>query len=199
MAPEPANWGIDFAAPVDHLTIRVHSILTEAERVAPWRLGLRTAAGLALLAIFIGVSPSLAVLLEYTHPLIRYSNPAVDIPVPAELTAARTTRKQRSKVMPPAAVAEPTVVPDSFGIDSKPPATTATAVEEKPIIPDGPGPHLQRRSSATPGNAKSQSIPLIDDGDTGQSGKHADTGQAVQQSATVAAAIWKRMGDLDRH
>jgi hypothetical protein len=40
---------------------------------------------------------------------------------------------------------------------------------------------------------------LIDDGDSGQSGKHGDAGQAVQQSATVAAAVWKRVGDLDRH
>jgi beta-lactamase regulating signal transducer with metallopeptidase domain len=198
VAAEPANWGIDFAAPADHLTVRVHSILTEARHVAPWLLWLRTATGLALLAVFLGVAPSLAILLEYTHPLMQHAGTATETAAAAKLIkAARVTRKARgqaAQVMEPAA-------PVNSNNETAPPAMeakAATTVEEHPALSDGPGPHLQRRS-AGPASAKSQSIPLIDDGDSGQSGKHGDAGQAVQQSATVAAAVWKRVGDLDRH
>jgi beta-lactamase regulating signal transducer with metallopeptidase domain len=200
VAPEPANWGIDFAAPAQHLTVRVHSILADARRVAPWLLCLRTASGIALLAVFVGVVPSLAVLLEYTHPLAQPNTP------PVELTqAAKTktvTRKARSHATPArAAMANdvPAVSP-AVAESPAPENTVKSEADAKPVLSDGPGPHLQRRTAgATTASARPKSIPLIDDSDAGQSGKHGDTGQAVQQSATVAAAIWKRMGDLDRH
>ena len=68
------TWGMDFAASSEHLKARVRSILT-ASKIAPkWQICLRTACGLALLAGFIGIAPSLAVLLSYAHQQI--SQPA---------------------------------------------------------------------------------------------------------------------------
>jgi beta-lactamase regulating signal transducer with metallopeptidase domain len=199
---ERANWGIDFAAPADHLTIRVHSILGEVSRVAPWLVCLRAATALALLAVFVGVVPSLAILLAYTQPLTQQAGPLVEAAAPVRLNAARIVRNARGHAAQAGAVVE-AQVPASSGSEVAAPAmeaNVATAIEAHPVLPDGPGPRLQRRSSAaTPAGTKSQTIPLIDDGDSGKSGKHGDTGQAMQQSATVAAAIWKRMGDLDRH
>ena len=200
VAPEPANWGIDFAAPADHLTIRVHSILTEAKRVAPWLFWLRTATGLALMAVFIGVAPSLAVLLAYSRPLTQGPGTTVGIAQPAATKVARVARKTHGQAAK-AAVVEPAASAASYDEIAAPAieAKVDIPVDQHPVLPDGPGPHLQRRSAVTPASTKSQSIPLVDDGDSGKSGRHGDAGQAVQQSATVAAAIWKRVGDVDRH
>ena len=63
------------------------------------------------------------------------------------------------------------------------------------------GPHLVHRGAAASGNtAKLQTVVPIEDG-SGQSAKGGDQDrkQAVQQTATAAVGLLKRLGDLDRH
>ncbi len=202
MSQDPVSWGIDFAASSEHLTVRVHSILTEARKISPWMFWLRTGSGLALLAAFAGVAPSLAILLGYTHPLAQRTESAITVPATNELKVARTARKRPALSSPAARVLNADPATTQTEVIS--PATdiaAATDVVEQRSLPTSPGPHLQHRPAAGTGNSTThpKSIALIDDSDSGQSGKHGDTGQTVQQSATVAAAIWKRVGDLDRH
>jgi hypothetical protein len=65
------------------------------------------------------------------------------------------------------------------------------------------GPELLHRGDAsTPGNkgAKSQIITLVDPDAKAQSAKSGDSKQAaVQQPATAALGIYKRLSPLDRH
>src|ERR1700733_2314826 len=61
------NWGIDFAASSEHLKARVHSILAGSTKPAAWLAWSRVACGLALLAGFLVIEPSLGVLLSYAQ------------------------------------------------------------------------------------------------------------------------------------
>jgi hypothetical protein len=70
-----------------------------------------------------------------------------------------------------------------------------------------PGPQLLHRSAAS-GNSsvpdkgeKSQTVALIDPDASGQAGKNgsSDGKQALQQTATAVAGMYKRLSALDRH
>ncbi len=67
---DSSNWGIDFAASSTHLKARVHSILAETKKPSAWLVGSRIACGLALLAGFLAIEPSLGVLLTYAQQQI---------------------------------------------------------------------------------------------------------------------------------
>jgi beta-lactamase regulating signal transducer with metallopeptidase domain len=205
-------WGIDFAASSEHLKARVHSILAASKNMSSWVLGLRVACGLILVAGFVGIAPSLTVLLSYERP--QTAEPRTFQP----LTSAVTPSYAATKIRPRATRKGH---PGSSQTSSESDMAPATVEQTEPIQPSaepqsqlssaaqaGSGPQLLRRSpssgSSLPsdrGNAKQQSVALIDpdaSGTVGKSGEH-DKKEAVQQSITAAAGIYRRLGEVDRH
>src|ERR1700723_4688837 len=90
------NWGIDFAASSEHLKARVHSILAGSTKPAAWLAWSRIACGLALLAGFLVIEPSLGVLLSYAQQQISQPLTQEMNATPTKVTAkAKATRKGR--------------------------------------------------------------------------------------------------------
>jgi beta-lactamase regulating signal transducer with metallopeptidase domain len=193
------NWGIDFAASSEHLKARVHSILTETKKSSAWLVWSRIACGLALLAGFVGIEPSLGVLLTYAQRQIAQPFAAEIRTTPATAdTKAKATRRGRlsrganaaTGDLPVANVSETPESPDSSAAQN--PDVLASTQSEG-------GPQLLHRGS-TPGKAsKQQTVIPIDDasGQAGKAGDH-DHQQALQQTAT-AAAVLKRLSTFDHH
>jgi beta-lactamase regulating signal transducer with metallopeptidase domain len=202
------TWGIDFAASSEHLKARVHSILAGSRKPSAWLISLRAACGLTLLAGFLGIVPSLAVLLSYTHQQI--SQPLTS-KIPASRsgvgTEVRATKKVRLLALPSPRSTDATTVATGRQPDVSQPTPDSTSPKVEGISPtsSGPGPRLLHRplSSATPGNsgAKQQTVALIDPDASGQISKTGDRNakQTLQQSATEAAGIYKRLAAVDRH
>jgi hypothetical protein len=207
---DPKTWGIDFAASAEHLKARVHSILAGSRRPSRWLIGLRTVCGLSLLAGFLGIVPSLAVLLSYTHQQILKP---LTSEIPASHsgmgTEARANRKVRLLAPPAPRNTGATIAsasqPESSQFTQPTPDATSRKVEGTSPTSSGPGPRLLRRPlpSATPGDngAKQQTVALIDPSASGQVSKPGDQNrkQGLQQSATAAVGIYKRLSVVDRH
>jgi beta-lactamase regulating signal transducer with metallopeptidase domain len=192
------NWGIDFASSSEHLKARVHSILAETKKSPAWLIGSRIACGLALLAGFVAIEPSLGVLLTYAQrqiapPLaaeIRTAPPKVD-------TRMKPIRKGRlsrgeSLASAPLPVANVSQTPDSTDFPAPGNADISASTQG-----DG-GPQLLHRGSAAPAKAARQTVIPIDDasGQTSKAGDH-DHQKALQQTAT-AVSVLKRLSTFDR-
>ena len=94
---ESNSWGIDFAGYAGHLTVRVHSILAGSKKSPRWILCVRTAFALTICGVFLGVLPSLTVLLSFAHPLIPRAASTAAIVAPRETpTRVRASRRVHS-------------------------------------------------------------------------------------------------------
>ena len=209
---DPRAWGIDFAAPSEHLKVRVHLILSESKRPSIWLLGLRIAGGLTLLAGFLGVAPSLAVVLSYAHQQVserQTSQPPLTFAIRPSYSAmrprARATRIGRLASAQAARGSSAAVA--NLG-QTKPAQQIAVfSTDRKPDLPsgqNGSGPQLLHRSGKTlapDGSGKQQTVALVDTDASGQISKNGDRDkkEAIQQSVTAAAGIYKRLGAVDRH
>ena len=201
-SPDSKNWGIDFAASSGHLKARIHSILAGSTRPSAWLAWSRIACGLALLAGFVVIEPSLGVLLSYAQQQIvaavdtrdsRHPNPDGD----------RGQSNQERPVVDGFNPATGADLPVASQEDAAQPSDFSA-----PRIPDGSssaqsvgGPQLLHRGSPASGNvAKQQTVLLTDTDASGQVGKAGDHDhqQALQQTAT-AAAVLKRLSSVDRH
>ncbi|HTF61215.1 MAG TPA: M56 family metallopeptidase [Edaphobacter sp.] len=202
---DPRAWGIDFAASSQHLKARVQSVLAGSKTSSPWFLGVRIACGLICLIGFLGVAPSLAVLLSYTHQQTSRPLASIIAPSRSEVTEIRATRRGRlSRSSVPRS--RDSVIASVSQTDASQPAVIPSAEHDgagPSATQNGSGPQLLRRSSSASGSksSKQQSIPLVDTDASGQIGKTGDhdTKQALQQSVTAAAGIYKRLGAVDRH
>jgi beta-lactamase regulating signal transducer with metallopeptidase domain len=192
------NWGIDFAASSEHLKARVHSILAETKKSSAWLSWSRLACGLALLAGFLGIEPSLGVLLTYAQRQIDQPLAAQTSITPAKPdTVAKTARRGRSpRALKPA-------TRDSSpanGNETPEPAdlTTARDVDVSAHKQNDGGPQLLHRDATAPGKVSRQQTVIPIDDASGQSAKAADHDhqQALQQTAT-AAALLKRLSTFD--
>jgi beta-lactamase regulating signal transducer with metallopeptidase domain len=204
------TWGIDFVASSEHLKARVHSILAGSRKPSRWLICLRAACGLTLLAGFLGIVPSLGVLLSYTHQQILQPL-ASEIPASRSGmgTEARATRKVRLLTLPSPRSTDAPVAsvsqPEAGQFSQPTPDSTSPKVEGTSLASSGPGPRLLLRplSFTTPGNsgAKQQTVALIDPDASGQISKTGDRNakQTLLQSATGAAGIYKRLAAVDRH
>jgi beta-lactamase regulating signal transducer with metallopeptidase domain len=189
------NWGIDFAASSEHLKARVRSILAESTKPAGWLAWSRIACGLALLAGFLVIEPSLGVLLSYAQQQISQPLTQEMNATPTKVTAkAKPTRKGRLST---ASIATGT------NTGSQEDATQPSDLSA-PRTPDGSssaqsfgGPRLLHRGSPASGNVAKQQTVLLTDTDASGQGKH-DPKQALQQSATAAAGLYKQLSGLDR-
>jgi beta-lactamase regulating signal transducer with metallopeptidase domain len=193
------NWGIDFAASSEHLKARVHSILTETKKSSAWLVWSRIACGLVLLAGFVGVEPSLGVLLTYAQRQIvqPFAAEIRTTPTTADTKAKATRRGRLSQGATPAgadlSAANLSETPESTDVSAAR-NTDASASTQS----DG-GPQLLHRGAAPGKASKQQTVIPIDDasGQGGKSGDH-DRQQALQQTAT-AAAVLKRLSTVDHH
>jgi beta-lactamase regulating signal transducer with metallopeptidase domain len=198
-AQNSTNWGIDFAASAEHLKARVHSILAETKNSPAWLVWSRVACGLALLAAFVGIEPSLAVLFTYAQRQIVQPIAAEMRSAPGKIeTRAKTARKGKLLRGPSLAsasqsVATPSEVPESADSSTPPSAGAAS-----PTLSDG-GPQLLHRGSTASGKVASRQTVIPIDDPSGQAAKGGDRDhqQTLQQTAT-AAAILKRLSEFDR-
>jgi beta-lactamase regulating signal transducer with metallopeptidase domain len=203
---DPRAWGIDFAASSKHLKARVQSILAGSKTSSPWFLGVRIACGLICLIGFLDVAPSLAVLLSYTH--LQTSQPLASIVAPSRSEVepeTRATRRGRSS-RPPVPRSRDSVVASVSQSDAPQPVVIPSEDRESAgpsSAQNGSGLQLLRRSSSASGSksSKQQSVALVDTDASGQIGKTGNHNrkQALQQSVTAAAGIYKRLGAVDRH
>jgi beta-lactamase regulating signal transducer with metallopeptidase domain len=202
VVPESSGWGIDFAGSAHHLTVRVHSVLAAAKPFPRWMGYLRIASGLTIAALFLGIAPSLAILLSFAHqPVSNLSVASVADAPPGELAnKIKITRRGRSftssakehgQLVPPNPQGE-----DLPLMEVEPNTLTGTLSSQ-----NGSGPQLHRRGDAVAGNkgATSQTIALVDTDAKGQPIKAGDSKQTIQQTATAALGIYKRISSVDRH
>lgn len=194
LAHEAGDWGIDFAASEDHLTVRVHTILAGSKRVPIWLQGLRSAFGLALFALLVGSLPSLAVLLSYarqpgTHP----ASPPVQTPVHATRRAAAASRKSRSPLL---ALSSPANTDSEQAIspEMELPAIEKTAPELTSV-----GPRLSRRGAPLPTPVSQAQAVFLTDTDVGEKDGALDRKQVVQQTATAVLGVYQKVAAVDRH
>jgi hypothetical protein len=177
---DPRAWGIDFAASSKHLKARVQSIWAGSKTSSPWFLGARIACGLICLIGFLGVAPSLAVLLSYTHRQTSQPLASMIAPSHSEVrTEIRATRRGR--------LSSPSVPTSSHSVAAR---VSQTDAPQPVVIPSadhegaGPsstqnacGPRLLRRSSSASGSksSKQQSVALVDADASGQIGRTGTT------------------------
>ena len=209
---DPKTWGIDFAASSEHLKARVHSILAGSKKPSAWLICLRTACGLTLLAGFVSVAPSLSVLLSYAQQQRAEAlTTEIRIAHSGAETRAQASRRGRLLASPAPMSADAAVA--SLSQTETIQATTDSSADYKPSrsssMQSGPGPQLLHRPSPASGSSfgadssarKQQTVALLDPGASSQNSKTGDQDrkQALQQSATAAVGIYKRLSALDRH
>ena len=205
-AEDHRTWGLDFAAS-QHLKARVHSILAGSRKPSAWLICLRAACGLTLLTGFVGIVPSLAVLISYAHQQISRPLPAdISISRQGTKTGVAATRKVRSAWLPASRNENPVVASLSGAEAGQPEQSTADSTDSKVVsaapASSGRGPALLHRPppSAAPGNGgKQQTIALSDPSGSDQTSKSDDRKQAIQQSATAVLGLYGRVSGSDRH
>jgi beta-lactamase regulating signal transducer with metallopeptidase domain len=202
VVPESNGWGIDFAGSAHHLTVRVHSILSAAKTFPPWMAYLRIASGLTITALFLGVVPSLAVLLSFAHQPVSNLSFASVADAPQGELANKIKIARRGRSLTSSAKEHGQVVPPNpHGEDPPKMEGEPNTLAETLSSQNGSGPQLHRRGDAVAGNkgATSQTIPLLDTDAKGQPIKAGDSKQTIQQTATAALGIYKRISSFDRH
>jgi beta-lactamase regulating signal transducer with metallopeptidase domain len=205
LAQEATTWGIDFAASAEALTVRVHSILAGTRTIPGWLRCLRSGSAIALFLLFLGIVPSLAVLLSYAHrPILQSSMEATDHLSQTMAPVARATRTIRSlpitahRNLDVAAVASQTENTQQPEMDMPDPMPANRSSSQRSSGPQ----LLHRPSSATPDSkAKSQTVALIDTDVSGQEVKSGAHGvkQSLEQSAATALSLYKQLSTVDRH
>jgi beta-lactamase regulating signal transducer with metallopeptidase domain len=205
LAQEATTWGIDFAASAEALTVRVHSILSGTRTVPGWLRCLRGASAIALFLLFLGIVPSLAVLLSYAHrPMLQSSTEATDHLSQTMAPVARTARTFRSLPITPHRNLNPTAVAGQTENTQQPEMDLPDPMPvDRSSNQRSSGPKLLHRpSSSTPdNNAKSQTVALIDTDASGQEVKSGAHGvkQTVEQTAATALGLYKQLSTVDRH
>jgi beta-lactamase regulating signal transducer with metallopeptidase domain len=197
---EGGSWGLDFAGSSEHLKTRVHSILAGSKKLSMWLVFTRVACGLALLAGFLRVEPSLGVLLTYTQQ--KMSQPLTTIETTLAKTQSSARPGKRGRLTK--ASVSPLQGATGAGLDRRMQAADSPrdpGMEGRSLSQGSAGPQLLHRGSPASGNARKQQIVVpIEDGE-GQYIKagEQDRKQTLRQTAATAAGLYKRLSDIDRH
>ena len=202
--PESSGWGIDFAASAHHLPARVHSILAASKSSPSWTRYLRIASGLTIFAIFLVAAPSLAILFSFTYQQVS------NLPSPS-MNRTRPTEPQHKTKVSRKGYTLPSVGKESRPVEAITPIASNDDPSEMTVrsgispqtlsSQDSSGPQLRRRGGPSASGEKgavSQTIALADANSTAEERK-GDRKQAIQQTATVALGIYKRIASVDRH
>jgi beta-lactamase regulating signal transducer with metallopeptidase domain len=196
---ESSSWGIDFAA--SHLTLRVHSILADSKKSPGWMLYLRIASGVTIFALFLGIAPSLVVLLSFAH------QPEAENAVTSVLNVRRPELQPRTQASKRARSLTP--LPNSSVTSLSPIEAYQPSIDSqtdpKSGYPAGQsysGPQLLHRGDASAtGNksVKQQTVAFVDTDAKGQPVKSGDDkGDVVQQTAAAALGIYRQISSIDR-
>jgi hypothetical protein len=161
-------------------------------------IGSRMAGGLTLLAGFLTVEPSLRVVITYAQEQIAQ-------PLAAEIHAPSVKAESHVRMLrkrQPSAPSAPAAAVASLSSATDPDDLLPERVTENPsrsLTTTGPQ-LLHRGSPPSNRDALQQTVVPIDDpsGQTSKGGDH-DRNQALQQTATTAAGIYKRLSVVDRH
>jgi beta-lactamase regulating signal transducer with metallopeptidase domain len=211
VAQEPTPWNLDFAGSSVQLKMRIRSMLAETRKIPGWLLGLRATLGLLLFAGFLGIVPSLFIVLSYErHQIAQPAKPtwlATRTDVRLRRRGAYKVRSQGQAVRTNRDVAtSPQTVPTAAPVE--------TAVDATPIVPpkfDGiisgkPQPTLKRRSDvrgvAAPKSASGTIIPLSSQpSDSGNRiiTKGRSIASVITAGAGVAARVASHGHDGDDH
>jgi hypothetical protein len=195
---ESSSWGIDFAA--SHLTLRVHSILADSKKSAGWMLYLRIASGVTIFALFLGIAPSLGILLSFAH------QPEAENAVASLLNAPRPELQPRTRASKRARSLTPLLnspVTSLSPIDADQPATDSQRDPKStyPAAKSSSGPQLLHRGDASAtGNksVKQQTVAFVGTDAKGQPVKSGDDKEDVgQQTATAALGIYRQISSID--
>jgi beta-lactamase regulating signal transducer with metallopeptidase domain len=191
---ESSSWGIDFAA--SNLTLRVHYILADSKKSPGWMLYLRFASGVTIFALFLGIAPSLVVLLSFAHQP-QAENAVTSVfngPRPELRSGTRASKRPRSLTpLPNSSVASLSPI-EAYqpSADSQTDAKTGN-----PAAQSGSGPHLLHRGDASA--TKQQTVAFVDTDGKGQPAKAGDDkGAIAKQTATAALGIYRRVSAIDR-
>jgi beta-lactamase regulating signal transducer with metallopeptidase domain len=196
MIQDSSSWGIDFAA--SHLTLRVHSILADSKKSPGWMLYLRIASGVTILALFLGIAPSLAILLSFAHQQEAKNAVTSVINSPRPELQPRTRAGKRARSLTP--------LPSSSATSLSPIEAYQPAIDSQ-IEPKGgyaaaqsnSGPQLLHRGDASAKGVKQQTVTFVDTDAKGQPVKSGDDkGNVVQQTATTALGIYRQVSAIDR-
>jgi beta-lactamase regulating signal transducer with metallopeptidase domain len=211
VAEGPKSWNLDFAGSSVQLKVRIRSMLAETRKIPGWLLGLRATLGLLFFAGFLGIAPSLFIVLSYErHQIAQPAKPTWL----ATRTDVRLRRRGAYKVRP-----QGPAVRTNRDVAISPPAVPSvapveTAVNATPIVPrkfDGiisgkPQPTLKRRSDvrgvAAPNSASGTIIPLSSQpSDSGNRiiTKGRSIASVVTAGAGVAARVASHGHDGDDH
>jgi hypothetical protein len=152
-----------------------------------------------LLAGFLVIEPSLGVLLSYAQQQISQPLTQEMNATPTTVTAkAKATRKGR---LPGASIATGLDTGNQAEAAQSSDFSTLRTAEEGSSSPQSGRPQLLHRGSPASGNGSKQQTVLLTDSDaSGQVSKsgNRDSKQALQQSATAAAGLYKQLSGLDR-
>lgn len=159
MTEDPRPWNLDFAASSFQLKARIRSVLSETRKIPGWLLALRGAFGLLLFAGFLGLLPSLFVVLSYEQHQI-----AQPVNQSRFITRVNVQQHERSNRREHALnVSLPEQAPDTrqlagSDVPANAPVEAAAApapqTGSKVISSDELGPTLKRRSALGNGTAQ---------------------------------------------
>ena len=197
VVPDSDGWGIDFAGSAHHLTLRVHSILAGAKTFPRWAGYLRIASGMTITAVFLGVAPSLAIFLSFARSPVSTASLTSAAEAPRGELANKIKIARRGRLLTSSANEHGQVVhPNPPGEDLPQLDVESNTLTGTLSSQNGSVPQLHRRGDAVTGNkeATSQTIALVDTDAKGLPIK-----PAIQQTATAALGIYKRISSVDRH
>lgn len=82
----PQPWDLDFAnASSTQLKLRIRSMLNDTRKIPLWSMGLRAGLGILLMAGFVGLAPSLSVVLSYKQNRAAQPTKPTSLPEPIKL------------------------------------------------------------------------------------------------------------------
>lgn len=183
LAQEPTPWNLDFAGSSIQLQVRIRSILAETRKIPGWLLGLRAALGVALLAGFLAVAPSLFVALSYAKQKVEQpaeqslpnSHSRARLRGSGTINRGQSAQNNHAFAIPASDV--PTVVPIDSDVDA-----AQAAPQGRAKSPTDSDPMLKRRGDAASKSPSATSILLLNS-------RASDSADSAARRASVASAI----------
>jgi beta-lactamase regulating signal transducer with metallopeptidase domain len=203
VAGEPQPWNLDFAgASSIQLKTRIRCILKETKRIPGWLMGLRAGLGLLLIAGFLGIAPSLFIVLSYEQPRVvqraKLASPVTRIEgQPRE----GSTRRNHSLRLRHSGQATQENQPNLPGIPASAPVETAAA----PVPLRGSNamlandPTLKRRGRETDQKSNQTIIRLSGESPTYSGGSSAQSRTLDSILTTISNVSGRGHGDKDGH
>ena len=197
VAEGPRPWNLDFAGPSVQLKVRVRSVLAGTQRIPSWVLGLRVTLGVLLFAGFLGIAPSLWIVLSYDQhrivqpvvPTLFASRTQDRLHGPAMRTSRAWKARQLGKSGPKGHITSAVDLPDEAVAATQIVPRKSDAMPSSEMLPT-----LKRRNAASgaeaPASAPNTTILL-----SNEPSAHGETASA--QSRAVAAVI-TTVGEVGR-